>query len=1298
MPHDVVNPAVQGNWTGAVRTPGDTSTLNDGQGAYPVHLILMHTGRVLIFSGGWENTDLLHRSWSFDPATWNPATPTVGVIGRWFLPEFDDDPVANPPPPTGTHDPDIDLFCTHHVQIEDGRILCTGGDGIFSHNNDSIHFYDPVAERWSRIPEEMVAGRWYPTAVALPDGSVAVFSGDSTGNILVKDTELMSPPDYEPRVITGGRRQIAGVDNAQRSYPGMFLVPGGRMFYVPTAFDYTGGTQAQVEAQLGNTMSFQVTSPFANPPVGVWQDHGVRPADMMRQEGTALLLSPAQAGRIALIGGGRAQIVTPRNTIEILETQGAAPAWVPGGQMHHTRANVNAVLLPDGKVLIVGGTGGFKWDGGGSPDLRRFGAELWDPSIPYDATNPTAAFTQTGEMHRSRQYHSGAILLPDGRVLVAGGEDNLGLRASGVGPQPGEKIGSSQRTMEFYEPPYMHNGARPVITSIGETGGPDDQIHYGGLFTVLTPATDVATVALMRPGAPTHHTDTEQRRVPLEFWAVPGGYRVRAPTDAATAPPGYYMVWIVDSQGRPCQRASFVRLNARFCRLITDRSQFSLHEVQSAAVAGVSSFDHALFVVVEGYRPNQVGILSTTPTQLQLDAWAPALAFRDAATNAPVAGMTYYVMAMYLEVNDLAVRQRITFEYGVRFTGTAMFPPAGVGSERLAVRVESTINGHLCVGAIDLFLQPNPYMVDGQTHWLSDDLRVFQIRPGGAQSGIAFPAAATPEGYLQTFLAACDGAPDAAGHPFRQISVNQHDSRLELSTQVGGEAVYNYAVARVHYKSVGTPATDVRLFFRAFTTAATSMEYRPETYPWNPATNLPGVGANTTDVLSIPFFSVPRGTVGASGDTQNVKALPASGAGGETLRYFGAWLDINATAAVITDPGDGIMKSVQDLIRGQHQCLIAEIRFGPDPIPTGATPASNENLSQRNLAIVESDNPGPADAHTVTHTFQLRTTWGIEKKREPEREREREREFVGTHVDRFRHGAGDEAFGERHRLGEDALDHHVPFRPGTGEDEFGERVPIGPGAGEREREEEMPFRAVPRDGAFDELMILWGGIPEDSVATLYMPALRADDILAAAALRYEVPRLEKVDDHTIRCRVGDVSWVPLPAGEQRQVAGLFTIVLPQKVRTGEQYRVQVRQHSRAQGRIVGTFEVLIAVRNAEDILPGEARLLAVLRSIARGIPRASGWFNVFQRYVDVVADRVRGLGGDPTKIGPSSSGDVPKGALPERPGGELPVQQGVARDDECCREVQRGLRTLTIVLAAGLFLLVLILLLLLWRL
>jgi hypothetical protein len=230
-----------------------------------------------------------------------------------------------------------------------------------------------------------------------------------------------------------------------------------------------------------------------------------------------------------------------------------------------------------------------------------------------------------------------------------------------------------------------------------------------------------------------------------------------------------------------------------------------------------------------------------------------------------------------------------------------------------------------------------------------------------------------------------------------------------------------------------------------------------------------------------------------------------------------------------------VLKSVQNLIRGKHQCLVAEIRFG-DPIPLGATPAANENLSQRNLAIVESDNPGPEDAHTIAHTFELRTTL-----------RKSEREFVNT-------------------------DGHL-----------------------------QRFNLRPIESAFDELMIVWGGVPEDAEATLYLPALRADDIIAAASLRYGPPRIEKVDERTIRCRIGDITYVPLPAIGPTQVAGLLTIVLPQTVKTGQNFRVILRQHSRAQGRIAGPSKWRSPCERRKSFFP---RRPGCWRSSSPSLPRS----------------------------------------------------------------------------------------------
>jgi hypothetical protein len=180
--------------------------------------------------------------------------------------------------------------------------------------------------------------------------------------------------------------------------------------------------------------------------------------------------------------------------------------------------------LPDGSVLATGGG----WTTAPTDvSTAVLAAESWSPA--------TESWTTLSSMHAPRLYHSIALLIPDGRVLIAGG----GRFNDTTEP-------TDQFTLEYFSPAYLFRGARPVITAAPAA------LTYGQDFSIETPdAGRIARVSLVRLGAVTHQINMGQRFLPLNFTAGSGALTITAPTDANLAPPGYYMLFIVDSDGVP---------------------------------------------------------------------------------------------------------------------------------------------------------------------------------------------------------------------------------------------------------------------------------------------------------------------------------------------------------------------------------------------------------------------------------------------------------------------------------------------------------------------------------------------------------------------------------------------------------------------------------------------------------------------------------------------------------------------------------------------------------------------------
>jgi hypothetical protein len=193
--------------------------------------------------------------------------------------------------------------------------------------------------------------------------------------------------------------------------------------------------------------------------------------------------------------------------------------------MSVARRHLNATLLPDGNVLVTGGTYG---PGHSNETTPAFSAELWNPA--------TETWTTLASASVPRLYHSSAVLLPDGRVVTTGG-DNI-------------------TDLEAFSPPYLFKGARPTLSGVPARMG------YGQRWSMQSPeAADISKVTLIRLSSVTHAFDQNQRMNVLQFTAGTGAIDITIPANPNLAPPGHYMLFAVNSNGVPSIGA-FVRISA----------------------------------------------------------------------------------------------------------------------------------------------------------------------------------------------------------------------------------------------------------------------------------------------------------------------------------------------------------------------------------------------------------------------------------------------------------------------------------------------------------------------------------------------------------------------------------------------------------------------------------------------------------------------------------------------------------------------------------------------------------------
>ena len=397
----------------------------------------------------------------------------------------------------------VNAFCNALQQMSDGQILEIGGQAVAGGHNGlpAANLFNAANESWTVLPN-MTYGRWYPTSTMLNNGSVIVTSGETDCD----ECDATIQEIYNPS--TNSWSQLSQAPFFFPYYPHVFQLPDGRVF-VP----------ADGEAPI--------VSEVLDLNVLTWTAVGGSAVD----GGTTVMYLPSKFLKLGTSVDPDLAVRSSVATAYVLDMTQTTPTWQQVPSMSFPRTYQNATSLPDGTVLVTGG--GTTTNAVGLSDAV-LPAELWSPGT---GSPSTGTWTTLASMSAPRLYHSEAILLPDARVAVYGG----GQFNSYSEP-------TDQLSAEFFAPPYLFKGPRPTITSA------PSQLSYGQNFSVVTPdAARIATVSLVRFGSVTHAINMSQRFIsPLTFSLSGSGLlTVTAPANSNLAPPGNYMLFILDSNGIP---------------------------------------------------------------------------------------------------------------------------------------------------------------------------------------------------------------------------------------------------------------------------------------------------------------------------------------------------------------------------------------------------------------------------------------------------------------------------------------------------------------------------------------------------------------------------------------------------------------------------------------------------------------------------------------------------------------------------------------------------------------------------
>lgn len=368
--------------------------------------------------------------------------------------------------------------------------------------------FDPVTERYERVAD-MHVKRWYPTLTELANGDVLAVSGlDGSGQV-TEDNEVFDPKTKNWTNRPDLRRHFP-------TFPALFQTQQRGMLF------FSGSNSGYGPANLGRAPGFWNLTDNVFRPVP-----GLRDPDQLETSGSAWV-GPVQDQKIMVVGGGGVG-ESPKSTgrIDIVDLKATRPRFVPGPALPEGTRYPNLVTLPDDSTLITGGSSDYR--GKGASDNHT--ARIFHPA--------TDTLSLAADPNVGRDYHSEALLLPDGRVITLGSNPLFSDEKDTI-------TAPFEQRLEVYTPAYLYRGARPVLTD-----GPSSlKLGGKGTFTTADP-NGIVAARLIRPSAATHVTNVEQRSIALGLARNTDSITVSLPSQPTLVPPGPYMLFVTNRDGVP---------------------------------------------------------------------------------------------------------------------------------------------------------------------------------------------------------------------------------------------------------------------------------------------------------------------------------------------------------------------------------------------------------------------------------------------------------------------------------------------------------------------------------------------------------------------------------------------------------------------------------------------------------------------------------------------------------------------------------------------------------------------------